>query len=50
MVAETLIAIRDLKVHFNLGGNRVVKAVDCFTLEIAIGETLGIVGESGCRK
>lgn len=48
--AEILIAIRDLKVHFNLGGNRVVKAVDGVTLDIYQGETLGLVGESGCGK
>jgi oligopeptide transport system ATP-binding protein len=49
-VAETLISIRDLKVHFNLGGDRVVKAVDGVTLDIYQGETLGLVGESGCGK
>ena len=49
-MAETLIAIKDLKVHFNLGGNRVVKAVDGVTLDIYQGETLGLVGESGCGK
>jgi oligopeptide transport system ATP-binding protein len=49
-VPETLIAIRDLKVHFNLGGNRIVKAVDGVTLDIYQGETLGLVGESGCGK
>src|SRR6201988_5278652 len=50
MVAETLIAIKDLRVHFKLGGNRVVKAVDGVTVDIAKGETLGLVGESGCGK
>jgi oligopeptide transport system ATP-binding protein len=50
IVAETLIAIRDLKVHFNLGGGRVVKAVDGVTIDIYHGETLGLVGESGCGK
>ena len=49
-MAEILIAIKDLKVHFNLGGNRIVKAVDGVTLDIYQGETLGLVGESGCGK
>ena len=50
--AEPLIAIRDLKVHFNQAGRRsgVVKAVDGVTLDIFPGETLGLVGESGCGK
>ena len=39
--SEPLIAIRDLKVHFNVGHNRVVKAVDGVTLDILAGETLG---------
>lgn len=60
---EPLIAIRDLKVHFNLDGGRVlgklirgrrerrvVKAVDGVTINIYRGETLGLVGESGCGK
>jgi oligopeptide transport system ATP-binding protein len=61
--SEPLVAIRDLKVHFNLGGGtvwdrmtggspvkRVVKAVDGVTIDIYPGETLGLVGESGCGK
>src|SRR3981189_1504395 len=49
---EPLIAIRDLKVHFDLSGRskRVVKAVDGVTIDIYPGETLGLVGESGCGK
>jgi len=47
-----LLAIRDLKVHFELSGRgkRAVKAVDGVTIDIYPGETLGLVGESGCGK
>src|ERR1700694_4274459 len=55
--AQPLISIKDLKVHFPLAGgslfrrsHQVVKAVDGVTLEVFRGETLGLVGESGCGK
>lgn len=47
---EPLVSIRDLKVHFNPGTDRVVKAVDGVSLDIFEGETVGLVGESGCGK
>jgi oligopeptide transport system ATP-binding protein len=48
---EPLLALRDLKVHFRLGGRKgVVKAVDGVTIDVHRGETLGLVGESGCGK
>ena len=50
-----LLEIRDLKKHFSVkksGFNKkqTVKAVDGVTLDIYKGETLGLVGESGCGK
>jgi oligopeptide transport system ATP-binding protein len=52
---NNLISIQDLEVHFRSGGGlfggpKTVKAVDGVSLEIRKGETLGLVGESGCGK
>ncbi|WP_409344469.1 ABC transporter ATP-binding protein [Paenibacillus sp. MBLB4367] len=48
-----LLEVKDLRKHFPIGGNSkngVVKAVDGVNLIVHEGETLGIVGESGCGK
>ncbi|GJE49394.1 Glutathione import ATP-binding protein GsiA [Methylobacterium tardum] len=54
--ARTLLEVNDLKKHFALGGGllgrqtRVLKAVDGLSFTVARGETLSLVGESGCGK
>jgi len=48
-VSETLLEIRRLKTHFATDEG-MVHAVDGVDLSIARGETLGVVGESGCGK
>ncbi|TPQ31757.1 peptide ABC transporter ATP-binding protein [Bradyrhizobium guangdongense] len=44
-----LLKVDDLVVEYGLG-NRTVHAVSGVSLEVARGETLGLVGESGCGK
>ncbi|WP_424138497.1 ABC transporter ATP-binding protein [Roseomonas chloroacetimidivorans] len=52
--AVPLLRVRDLRKHFPVGGmfgrRGRVAAVDGLSFEIAEGETLGLVGESGCGK
>jgi oligopeptide/dipeptide ABC transporter ATP-binding protein len=54
---EALVRVRDLKMHFPVTEGALitrvvahVKAVDGISFDIRKGETLGLVGESGCGK
>ena len=48
---DALVRVRDLVKHFPVEGSELkVRAVDGVTFDIFRGETLGLVGESGCGK
>ena len=54
--AQPMLIVRDMKKHFDIGRQSIsgprstVRAVDGVSFEVGKGETLGIVGESGCGK
>ena len=53
---NNLIEVRDLVKHFEVSGGflsrnkKIIKAVDGIDFDIKTGETLGLVGQSGCGK
>jgi len=48
--AQPLLTVRGLTKHFPLKNGKLVRAVDGVDFEVLKGETLGVVGESGCGK
>ncbi|GLX70115.1 ABC transporter ATP-binding protein [Paenibacillus glycanilyticus] len=49
-MSEPLVKVNNLRKYFNLGGGNILKAVNEIDFSIARGETVGVVGESGCGK
>lgn len=49
MMTEPILSARNIKKYFNVSGGT-LKAVDGISFDIYQGETLGLVGESGCGK
>lgn len=50
MSTEPLLQINQLSKHFYLGRGQTLKAVNNISFSVDKGETLGMVGESGCGK
>jgi oligopeptide/dipeptide ABC transporter ATP-binding protein len=50
-MGRELLRVEDLVTHYTgFGGSRVVKAVDGVSFTLEEGQTIGLVGESGCGK
>ena len=47
---SSLLQVKNLKTYFNVGVDKVARAIDGISFNLEEGKTLAIVGESGCGK
>ncbi len=47
---DSVLTVRDLTVEFRISKDKIVKAVSGLSFDVVKGETVSIVGESGCGK
>lgn len=47
---DVVLAVRDLVVRFKVAGGKFVHAVSNVSIDVKMGETVAVVGESGCGK
>lgn len=50
LAKDSFVQVKQLSKHFAVGSGKILKAVNDVSFSIQRGETLGLVGESGCGK
>jgi ABC-type glutathione transport system ATPase component len=49
-MTEPLLSVRNLTTEFHLPDSKIARALEDVSFDVMPGQTLGLVGESGCGK